>query len=285
VSAPSRGSAHLHEILDRVQLDTDLHDDDPMRRGSAWVELPASWLQGRTIFGGIVGALLQRAMMALAPADREPRSLQVAFVAPVVPGRVDLDVQILRSGRSVSHLSAQLMQGDGVRATAFGTFGVARTGRLRVDGLAAPPAPRPADVPPIPAHPHLPAFVHHFDVRYTSTRIPFTGVPGRDLGGWCRPEGTGEIDAAALAAITDAWPGSVLPNLSAPAPASTVSWTIDFAPGLQPAAADAWWQYEAHTEVAGDGYALSRAYVWDESGRLTVASRQVLAVFEAIKSR
>jgi acyl-CoA thioesterase len=285
VSAPSRSSAHLHEILDRVQVDAGDDDDLPMKRGSAWVELPASWLQGRTVFGGIVGALLQRAMAGVAPSDREPRSLQVVFVAPVVPGRVEIDVQILRSGRSITHCAAQLLQGDGVRASAFGTFGAARAGRLAVEGLPAPGGPRPDDVPPMPDLPHLPAFVRHFDFRYTSPRVPFSNTPGRDLGGWCRPLGVGAVDAAALAAITDAWPGSVLPNLAAPAPASTVSWTIDFAPGMEPVTTEAWWQYAAHTEAAGDGYALSRAYVWDESGRLTVASRQVLAVFEAIKAR
>lgn len=285
MSAPPQSPALLHEILDRVQLSPGSHDDEAMRGGTAWVEVPASWLQGRTIFGGLLGALLQRAMIGLVPADREPRSLQVALIAPVVPGRVDLEVEILRSGRSVTHASARLLQDAQVRAAAFGAFGVARPGRLRVEGLPAPQTPRPEDVPPMPELPHLPAFVQHFDFRYTSARVPFTGVAGRELGGWCRPCGEGRIDGATLAAITDAWPGSVLPNLSAPAPASTVSWTMDFAPGLAAADPDAWWQYEAHTEAAGDGYALSRAYVWDASGRLAVASRQVLAVFEAARPR
>ena len=258
----------LHELLDRVHVESDARDDAPVRSGSASVDLPASWLQGRTIFGGLVGALLLRAMARIVPEGREARSLQVVFVAPVVPGRVELSVQLLRSGRSATYVSARLLQHDGVSASAFGTFGVVRSGRLAVEGLPAPTGPAPDAVPEIPSLPFVPAFVQHFDIRFTSTRAPFSGTAGRDLGGWCRPRGAGTVDAATLAALTDAWPGSVLPDLSAPVPASTMSWTIDFAPGLPTPEPDAWWRYEAHTEAAADGYALSRAYLWNADGQI-----------------
>ena len=44
-------------------------------------------------------------------------------------------------------------------------------------------------------------------------------------------------------------------------------------------APDAYWQYDVRTLAAGDGYAHSRARIWDDRGRLRALSGQTVAYF------
>src|SRR3954469_6911725 len=58
--------------------------------------------------GGIVTALALRAMEAtLAHPDQRLRTLHTAFVAQVAAGPVTIEVELLRQGRSMSHLRAE----------------------------------------------------------------------------------------------------------------------------------------------------------------------------------
>lgn len=249
--------------------------------GGARVQVDATWLQGRTLFGGLIGALLLRAMEGSLGGPRPVRSLQVTFVGPVTSGEIELQVSILRAGSRVTHVQARLEQAGEIGAVAVGVFGAPRPGELFVEGLAAPAVPRPDGLARLPVGPPAPRFVEHFDMRWTTGGAPFSGAPGRTIGGWCRPaHAPGIVDAPMIVALVDVWPASVLPNLRQIAPASSVTWALDFAPGLGAADSRAWWQYEAHTEAAAEGYALSHAHLWDERGRLAAASRQMVAIFE-----
>src|SRR5579863_144031 len=58
--------------------------------------------------GGIVTAAAVRAMRAeLGDGGQSLRSLHTTFVAPVSHGAVDISVEVLRKGRSMSHLRAE----------------------------------------------------------------------------------------------------------------------------------------------------------------------------------
>ena len=57
--------------------------------------------------GGVVTAAAVRAMEAeLGDDGQSLRSLHTTFVAPVSHGAVDIAVEVLRTGRSISHLRA-----------------------------------------------------------------------------------------------------------------------------------------------------------------------------------
>jgi acyl-CoA thioesterase len=70
--------------------------------------------------------------------------------------------------------------------------------------------------------------------------------------------------------------------LERPAALSSLAWT--FEPVAWPDAGehdapDAFWQYDVHTVAAGDGYAHSRARIWDDRGRLRALSGQTIVYF------
>jgi acyl-CoA thioesterase len=87
-----------------------------------------------------------------------------------------------------------------------------------------------------------------------------------------------------MLALLDAYPPSVLPMLTRPAPGSTVRWAVHLAApsavDLQPVdAGKQWFWYEARTVQAGEGYATSCATLHTDSGRLLAWSEQLIAVY------
>jgi acyl-CoA thioesterase len=88
-----------------------------------------------------------------------------------------------------------------------------------------------------------------------------------------------KVDYADLLALVDSWPPTVLPVLAAPAPASSMTWTVEFMPDAVSGSGQQWWQYLAQSEFAAEGYVHSRARLWDETGKLVAISRQTVTVF------
>src|SRR5688500_4610750 len=152
--------------------------------GALRFDIPEDWLQGRTSFGGLVSVLAVQSMRDVAagawPQDVGLRALQTNFIAPVEGGPVDVEVQVLREGRSVRQVQARLMQRDEVCALSVGVFGSARDSRLPA---FAPQRPAPARAPEdIAASPFVagtrPHFTAHFDMRWSGGAPPFSGAEG-----------------------------------------------------------------------------------------------------------
>ncbi len=99
--------------------------------------------------GGIVTALALRAMTdALDHPDQRLRTLHTTFVAQVAAGPVTIDVELLRQGRSMSHLRAEVMNaGNHIGHVTTAVFGSTRPGFAFTD--LEPPAgvPRPDGCP------------------------------------------------------------------------------------------------------------------------------------------
>src|SRR5574343_1904913 len=74
--------------------------------------LTEDWQQGRTTFGGLLSALVVQAMRDVCGADWPLRALQTNFVGPVSPGLVHVDVTLLRQGKNIRQVKAQVMQAD-----------------------------------------------------------------------------------------------------------------------------------------------------------------------------
>src|SRR5512140_2918806 len=85
--------------------------DSLVPAGSAWsTTVSEEWGQGRTLFGGLQVALGVRAMRSLAPDLGPLRTLHATFVAPVAPGPVTLEAEVLRRGRSATQIECKLRQ-------------------------------------------------------------------------------------------------------------------------------------------------------------------------------
>ncbi|MCB9744648.1 MAG: thioesterase family protein [Alphaproteobacteria bacterium] len=238
--------------------------------------------QGRAAFGGLVTAVALRAMGRHAGEGRVPRSVMTSFVGPLGPGPARADVEVLRQGRSLSHLRARVSQEGQTCAEVLAAFGATRPSLLQRPGPPPPPAPPPES---LPAMPYLegvtPAFTQHWDIRWASPDLPFSGGTAAYILGWVRCRDGGPVDAAVLVAMMDAWPAPVWTTIDRPMPGSSATWQANLVRDLPPGGADpeAFWLYEARTVVTEGGYSDFEARLWDAEGRLAASSRQLFAEF------
>lgn len=239
------------------------------------------WLQGRTAFGGLLVTGCVR--LGLASVDQPLRTVDARFFEPVLAGELEARVEVLRTGRSVSHVQVEVWQGE---RRCMRT--VLCTATPRPSELVVPTqAPQedlgsPDDLMELPYLPGLtPAFTQHVDMRF-HRGIPFTGSERAEIDGWCRfrAEATG---MASVVGLVDAWPAPLLTMGRGVFPASTVHWTLHWFGGadLDPMA---WYRYRSRALQADHGNTTFEAHLWDEHGRLVAWSEQLAVVFD-VRSR
>lgn len=250
------------------------------RRGGD-LDIPAGWTQGRANFGGLVAAILYACIDGLIEDDRALRSATVSFVGPVASGPATVQATLLRHGKSVSQAEARLLQGGEVVAVMLASLGAARASAIAVGAPAAPVFKAPDDCVALPYIAGItPEFTQHVDFRIGHGDFPFTGSALPEMGGWMRlKESRGPVDLLDLFMLVDTWPPALLPMVKAPAPGSSMTWTLE--PLRLPAGktASSWWQYLATTDYAQDGYGNCAARIWDDEGNLVAISRQTVVVF------
>ncbi|MDX1803944.1 MAG: thioesterase family protein [Alcanivorax sp.] len=244
------------------------------------IDIPSGWSQGRALFGGLVGALLYQRTASLVPHSRL-RALSINFIGPVATGPARLQASILRQGKSVTQAQAQLIQGDQVQAMMLASFGAGRDSGIRVAAEPAPPYCKPEEQQTMPFLEGVsPAFLKHFDVRWAEGYFPYTGGDHGNLGGWERfHDASGPLTTAHLVALVDVWPPATVGMLKTPAPASSMTWTMELVDDLAGQQADDWYRYRANTEFAAEGYTHAAARLWDRHGKLLAISRQTAVVF------
>jgi acyl-CoA thioesterase len=243
------------------------------------------WLQGRTLFGGLTAALAVQAMRDICGSDWPLRALQTSFVGPVPAGVFSIRVQLLRQGKNIRQVQAQLMQGEGdgamVAAVFLGVFGANRESSLGSLRPAMPAAAKSVEESlPLPFIPNLtPNFTQHFDFRWADGAFPFMGA---DV--WSssvhilmhNPEG---IDNELMAVmLADAGPTPPLARLKAPAAASSVSWALELR-AVPSVDSDAFWRMDKQAHVVDDGYVNETTHLWTPDGRIAALGYQVVAVY------
>jgi len=244
------------------------------------IMLPKHWGQGRALFGGITAAIAWQHAQYGAHDDQSVRSFSVLFVGPINDGEAQLTRRVLREGKSVSQIAVEIAQGGEVLLSALVSFGRGRESQVHVDALPAQKIPGPDQGPPMPEMKIVPEFTYHYDYRVSVGGLPFTGNPSRQFGGWMRfRDETAPINPGYLLGLVDAWPPAVLPHLTQPAPASSLTWTIEFIEPLPNKTSHDWWQYVAEIDYAEHGYGHTKATIYDDEGRLVALSRQTVTVF------
>ena len=249
--------------------------DDGVYHGA----VDASWAQGRTLFGGLLSAVALRAMRTVVPADRQPRELHTRFLLPAPAGPLRLSLRVLHRGRSAFQVQAHCGAEDAPLCLALASFGTPRASAVNI--LPGPRMPQKAsdDLPSLPFIPGVtPVFTKHVDYRPAHGAMPFTGAKEPRIGGWCRLKEPGTPGAESVVALLDSWPAPALAAMRAPAPASTVAWSVHFhdVPATAPAG---WWWFEAEVSAAGEGYAATCGSLFAPTGALAGTMQQSVALY------
>jgi acyl-CoA thioesterase len=230
--------------------------------------------------GGYLAAILLRALAAaVADPARAPRSLTVHYTRPPAEAPVRIETRVERAGRSLTTLSARLLQAGEPCALALAAFSAPRPGFELADAVP-PEVPPPEACQPIPPGRMPIALRERFDQRWAIGAQPFTGGSEAMSGGWIRLAEPRRIDALALAAFADSFPPAIFSSAGPEAelgPVPTIDLTIHFRselplPGARP---DDFALCVFRTGTARDGFCEEDGEIWSARGELLAHSRQL----------
>jgi acyl-coenzyme A thioesterase PaaI-like protein len=244
--------------------------------GEATVDVPEDWMQGRSAFGGLQAALMLAAMRTRVP-DVPLRTVQATFFAPVPGGRVAARAQIVRSGKSTTHIEARIVDGDATLAMAVGVFGVARPSSVAVLPVQ-PEAPREA-TSVLRQGPGVPAFTQHFRPRWLRGQPPFSRDSETEHLIEVDLDEEGAATEAHVLAMADFIPPIALSHLASPAPGSTLTWMLEMLVDRVDRLPLRGWRIDAHMAAARDGYTSQSVVLWGPGGVPVALGRQSMVVF------
>ncbi len=265
----------------RFERDTAVAPLDPTTAGPGAFEgrIDRGWWVVRGPNGGYVASMLLRALAARVEGARAPRSLTVHYTAPPEEGVVRIETRVEREGRSLSTVTARMLQGERVLALAIGAFSRPRPGP-RFDHVAMPEVPPPDACPALP--PVIP--IHHrYDYRWAIGELPGAGSAQALVGGWIRSAEPQAADAPLLAAFSDAWPPACFAwskDREGLGAVPTVDLTIHFRRDvpLDSAKPDDFYLAVFRSRVAEQGFIEEDGEIWSPDGLLLVQSRQLAVV-------
>jgi acyl-CoA thioesterase len=242
--------------------------------------------------GGFVTALALRAMAdALDHPEQRLRTLHTAFIAQVGCGAVEIDVELLRAGRSMSHLRAEVKNIDTPRGhVTTAIFGSTRPGFAFTDleppiGVS-PPADCPSFRDPPPesvefAFEPMPFWDQLVEGRPVLGHAPWEEyVPDRaERAMWYRFDEApmlddGTMDPLAVVVLADTMPGAVGEKIG-PQERYWFAPSIDLTVHLLDDCRSPWLLAHNRARFAGDGYASADMALWDCGPEGTDAPRLV----------
>ncbi len=239
--------------------------------------------------GGAVAVLAARAMAAfLGDPAQSLRSMSVVFAGQVAGGPVEIEVQALRRGRSMSQLLATVRNpGATAGLTAIAVFGAARRG-FEFTELEMPSVPGPDGLrsyrDPVPEGvdfqfdgPPMPFWEEIIECRPADRLPPWEPqTPGpADCSYWYRLDDPpvlddGRLDPLAAIVLCDTMPGAVSEKLG-PDSGGWFGPSADFTIHLFGSAGPGWLLAHNRARHAGDGYASVEMSLWDPVGGTLVA--------------
>lgn len=228
--------------------------------------------------GGIVTALAVKAMAEeLGDPAQRVRTLHTAFVAQVAHGPVDIGVELLRKGRTMSHLRAEVVNDGAARGhITTAVFGSTREGFDFTDLTppdVAPPAECKSFRDPLPegvtGFPPTPFWDEMVEGRSAIGHPPWEDyVPDRaERAMWYRFDDPpfledGTIDPLAIVVLADTMPGAVGEKVG-PQERMWFAPSVDLTVHLLEDCRSPWVLAHNRARHAGDGYASADMALWD----------------------
>ena len=235
-----------------------------------------SWMQGRTMYGGMSALIAYTAALRAFPDLPPLRAAQIAFVAPV-GDRFSARAETVRRGRNVAQIRSELLVDGKVALTAYWLFGETR------EPNAVHPAAKPENWPGSPdenetvAVDGAPSFLKgNYEVRRAQE---FSGPGEPVVRRWIRLKHGEELDPLSrLVLIGDTLPPGAMRAMQRQGPLSSINWSFNVL-DTEPQTTDGWWLTENASDHADNGYSSERLRLWNADGKQMLAGMQSVAIF------
>lgn len=240
------------------------------------VDVPETWHQGRTAYGGFSSALALGVARQVGQDLPPLRSAQMAMIAPLY-GRVEARAKIEREGRNATWVSARISGEKGLGLTASFVFMRPVESVLSIDDR---PLPEHVDSPEngavLSAERGATFLRSNFDVRFA---LPRSEERRPEMCWWVRPRKREGLDPMVeLLLCADALPPGVMPLLPPSVPVSTMHWQVNLLTSV-PATREGWWLLRSIGDYAHHGCSSQRMGLWNADGEPMLAGLQSIALF------
>jgi acyl-CoA thioesterase len=229
--------------------------------------------------GGILTAIAVRAMEAELDHDEQrPRTLHTTFAAQVADGPLEIDVEVLRAGRSMSQVRSEVRNPGTARGhLTTCVFGSERQGFDFTDLRPPADVPDPTDLPSyrdpppegVPAFEPMPFWEELVEGRPVLGHAPWEEyVPDRaERAMWYRFDeppvlDDGRLDPLSLVVLADTMPGAVGERIG-PSARAWFAPSVDLTVHLLDDCRSTWVLAHNRARYAGDGYASADMALWD----------------------
>lgn len=238
-------------------------------------DIPETWMQGRTGYGGLTAALALEAVLRAYPDLPPLRSAQIAFVGPAA-GTVEVTTTLLRRGRTAGFVEAVLSCEGKLCLKALFVFMIPLESHVDFSDNAAPDVPSPEAAEPVKPHPDPTFFTRNLDYRFAA---PKTDAPTPDWLRWGRlVERDGLHPMVEMMAIGDALPPAAMAVFDRQGPISSMTWMINFLTA-EPVTRDGWWLMRSSANHARNGASNQAMHVWNADGQPVASGMQSVALF------
>ena len=245
--------------------------------------------------GGVIAAVALRAMSdALAAPAQSLRTMHTMFIGQIADGELDIHVEVLRRGRSMSHLRAHVRNpGTATGHITTAVFGAAREG-FEFTELRPPEVPPPDQCPSFrdPPPPGAPTFTPN---PFWSTRVEgraALGVPPWEVvsdrtaeqATWYRFDDTPwiddntRLDPFAIVVLADTMPGAIGQRLG-PTDRPWFGPSVDLTVHMCAECHSPWVLGHNTARWAGDGYASVDMALWDRDTLVAYATQTAFFTF------
>jgi acyl-CoA thioesterase len=245
--------------------------------GSFTAELHERWSSLVGIHGGYTAAIVANAITAsVDDPSRALRSFATQFASIPRPGRVEIEVKVERTGKSMTTTSARLLQEGRVLQVAHAASSTARPG-LAYDDYVRPRDADPGDTPRFASS----VDVGHFqnaDVRLDPDVVPFAGAEEAWVAAWLRPLGDEPIDALWVVTMCDLLPPAVFSRTTSPVKAASIEYVVHLATGEPSVPAGEYVYLSCRSPLANEGFAVEDATMWAPDGSVLAVARQTRLV-------
>lgn len=239
------------------------------------VEIRSEWFGGAGPSGGYLASMLLRAMIAeVADTVRLPRMLSCQFLAVAHPGPAAVTLTIIRAGRRMTFMRADLEQHDRRCVTSTAIFASPQESLISYSDATSPAIPCPADLPELDLGTEAPSVFERLEMRPGFGDPLYSGGSAALTGGWIRFRSPCPLDAAALCFFADCWMPSLATRLRFPPTTPTIDYSIYFRHQAEPELGQ-YVMLRTSSQCSLDGFFEEDGMIWSSGGVLLAQSRQL----------